>query len=236
MPDFEIIEWNEGNTNLDSLPFLREAYDQKKWAFVSDVVRLLAVYEMGGIYMDTDVELYRSLEDYLNYNAFFFFQNHYQIATGLGFGACKGNELVGILIDDYRSSKFDVKQMSQIACPVKNTEVICRDIPEFEANSHTQQCGNVLFVDCAEYYSRAKHYGEFSWMDDVHRKALRFAKKKHGHWKLKWIIRNPAIFSYFEKHHIGIASKVYSFIVHDLVDYGVIYWIIRGWQKLTGQG
>lgn len=236
MPEFQIVEWNEENTDLDSIPFLKDAYEHKKWAFVSDVVRLIAVYKMGGIYMDTDVELYQSLEDYLGYDAFFFFQNHSQINTGLGFGARKGNALVQSLIEDYQTSIFDIGEMTAMACPVKNTAVIAREIPEFVSNSRTQLYHNMLFVDCAEYYARAKHYGEFSWMDDVHRKALKFAKKRHGHWKLKSIIRNPSIFSFLDKHHMTALSKVYSFLVHDFMDYGLIYWIYRCWQKLTGQG
>jgi hypothetical protein len=117
--------------------------------------------------------------------------------------------------------------MTAMACPVKNTAVIAREIPEFVSNSRTQLYHNMLFVDCAEYYARAKHYGEFSWMDDVHRKALKFAKKRHGHWKLKSIIRNPSIFSFLDKHHMTALSKMYSFLVYDLVDYGLIYWIYR---------
>lgn len=236
MPDFQIKEWNEENTDLDEIPFLREAYDQKKWAFVSDVVRLMAVYKEGGIYMDTDVELYCSFEEYLQYDAFFFFQNHYQIATGLGFGGCAGNSLLKKLIDDYKTSEFLVDHMREITCPVKNTAVICREIPEFVANSHTQLHQNMLFVHCEEYYSKAMHYGEFSWADEQHRKALRFAKKKHGHWKIKRIIRHPKVFYVLEKCHLGLISRAYSFLVHDFIDYGIAYWAVRCWQKLTKRG
>ena len=57
-PDYEIIEWNEDNFDIDYCPYVREAYDAKKWAFVSDVARLYALVKMGGIYMDTDVDLH----------------------------------------------------------------------------------------------------------------------------------------------------------------------------------
>lgn len=73
MPDWEIIEWNEDNTDLSCCAFAEEAYKCKKWAFVSDFVRLKAVYECGGIYLDTDVELYESFENLINNNAFMFF-------------------------------------------------------------------------------------------------------------------------------------------------------------------
>ena len=55
LPDFEIIEWNENNVDLNECPFIKEAYENKKWAFVADYVRTKAIYEMGGIYLDTDI-------------------------------------------------------------------------------------------------------------------------------------------------------------------------------------
>lgn len=56
-PDYEIIEWNEDNFDIDQYPYLRWCYDNKKWAFLSDFARLLVVYQNGGIYFGTDVEL-----------------------------------------------------------------------------------------------------------------------------------------------------------------------------------
>ena len=56
-PEYQIVEWNEQNFDVNAIPFMRDAYRAKKWAFVSDVARLKILYEHGGIYMDTDVEL-----------------------------------------------------------------------------------------------------------------------------------------------------------------------------------
>lgn len=56
-PDYEIIEWNENNWDINYNQYTREAYQAKKWAFVSDVARLDIVYRYGGLYLDTDVEL-----------------------------------------------------------------------------------------------------------------------------------------------------------------------------------
>ena len=58
MPEYEIIEWNESNFDVNMMDYTREAYEQKKWAFVSDVVRTYALNTYGGIYFDTDVELF----------------------------------------------------------------------------------------------------------------------------------------------------------------------------------
>lgn len=62
-PEYEIIEWNENNFDLTENRYAREAYEQKKWAFVSDYARLKIVYEQGGIYMDVDVELIKPLDE-----------------------------------------------------------------------------------------------------------------------------------------------------------------------------
>lgn len=58
MPDYDIIEWNETNFDVNIIDYVREAYEQKKWAFVSDAVRTYVLKEYGGIYFDTDVELF----------------------------------------------------------------------------------------------------------------------------------------------------------------------------------
>ena len=70
MPDWQVIRWDESNFPVDFCPYTAEAYRQRKWAFVSDVARLKALSEMGGVYMDTDFKLYSSLEPYRDNNAF----------------------------------------------------------------------------------------------------------------------------------------------------------------------
>jgi len=68
-PDYEIIEWNDSNSPLDDNNYVRDAYEQKKWAFVSDYVRSKVMYEHGGIYMDTDMELKLPLDEFLDEKA-----------------------------------------------------------------------------------------------------------------------------------------------------------------------
>lgn len=70
LPDYEIVEWNDTNFNINKNDFVREAYEQGKYAFVTDYVRLYALYHYGGVYMDTDVEVVKSLDDLLVNRAF----------------------------------------------------------------------------------------------------------------------------------------------------------------------
>lgn len=125
-PDYEIIEWNEDNYDLQNAPlYVKQAYAKKKWAFVTDYVRLQIVYEFGGIYLDTDVELLQPLDFLLVHNAFFGFQHDNCISTGLGFGAIKGLTLLLNIMEDYSNIPF-VKSdgsMDLTACPERNSHV-----------------------------------------------------------------------------------------------------------------
>lgn len=83
LPDYEIKEWNEDNFDLELYPYVREAYNNRKFAFVTDVVRLYALYTEGGIYMDTDVEVLKPLDCFLNHQAFSGFEDEYNVPTGI---------------------------------------------------------------------------------------------------------------------------------------------------------
>lgn len=104
-PDYEIKEWNEDNFDLDLYPYVREAYDARKFAFVTDVVRLYALYHEGGIYMDTDVEVIKPLDSLLAYDAVSGFESPTQIQTGL-MASRDGHPLFKELLDEYNGIHF----------------------------------------------------------------------------------------------------------------------------------
>lgn len=83
LPEYEIKEWNEDNFDINSYPYVREAYANRRFAFVTDVVRLYALYHEGGIYMDTDVEVLKPLDTLLEYDLVSGFESETQIPTGL---------------------------------------------------------------------------------------------------------------------------------------------------------
>lgn len=100
LPDYEIVEWNESNFNLDSNIFTREAYSKKKWAFVTDYVRAFALYNVGGIYLDTDVEIRHNLDVFLQHQAFTGFEEVGFPFTAL-WGAKKGHNWPKKILDYY---------------------------------------------------------------------------------------------------------------------------------------
>ena len=82
MPDWEYQLWNEDNFDVDSTPYTKEAYEARKYAFVSDYVRLWALCNEGGVYLDTDVEAFKPLDDLLGYGAFAGFEGSKHVPMG----------------------------------------------------------------------------------------------------------------------------------------------------------
>ena len=123
-PDYEIICHNEDNFDLSQNRYMREAYEEIKWAFVSDFARLKIIYDNGGIYLDTDVELIKPIDDLLENKGFMGFDEKGIDATGLGNGAEKGNEIIGEFLKDYYDIPFVLPDGSYdlTPCPDRNTE------------------------------------------------------------------------------------------------------------------
>ena len=100
-PDYEIIEWNEENFDVNRNGYTRMCIQQKKYAFLSDYVRLLVVAEHGGVYFDTDVELLRPIDHLLENRAFFGFETPEYVASGLGFGSEAHSTAIEAMLREY---------------------------------------------------------------------------------------------------------------------------------------
>ena len=110
-PEYDIIEWNESNFDVFACQYAREAYEAGKWAFVSDYARYKILYEQGGIYLDTDVEVIAPFGEILS-GAFMGCENPdtstpLAINPGLGFGAEAGHPFLREMLDEYEKSPFD---------------------------------------------------------------------------------------------------------------------------------
>lgn len=107
-PDYEICEWNERNSDIDANPFVKEAYHAKKWAFVSDYVRVQKVYEYGGFYMDTDMEATSSFDDLLIYDCVCGFEILKKPFSAF-FGAIPKHIFVGDMLSYYKNQQYFVE-------------------------------------------------------------------------------------------------------------------------------
>lgn len=107
MPDWEYKLWNEENFDTNSIPYTKEAYAASKYAFVSDVARLKALHDEGGLYLDTDVEVFRSLEPLLGRKAFAGFEGSKHKPVGTCVMASEaGGEWVAEMLEAYRGRHF----------------------------------------------------------------------------------------------------------------------------------
>lgn len=114
LPDYEIVEWNEDNFDVNSITYTAEAYAAKKYAFVSDYARFKILFEHGGIYFDTDVEVIRPMDDIISAGSFMGFEINPKesdcsfgaVAPGLGLGVNPGLGLYAELLDFYSEQHF----------------------------------------------------------------------------------------------------------------------------------
>ena len=150
-PDFEIIEWNEDNFDVNMNVYTRYCYENKKWAYLSDFARLYVVAENGGIYFDTDVELVKPLDVLLGFEAFYGFETEKYVATGLGFGAEKNHPTIISMVEEYEKlMKEPTESFTFVTCPIHNTEALIKF--GFVGNGKRQTvCGAEIFP--IEYFN-----------------------------------------------------------------------------------
>lgn len=125
-PDYEIKIWNESNYDVKKIQYTKEAYESGKWAFVSDYARLDIIYNYGGIYLDTDVELLANIDELLYNQSFCGFETSEYVAFGLGFGSVRKNHILKSMMEVYENMTFINKDGSfnQTTCPIIQTKVL----------------------------------------------------------------------------------------------------------------
>ncbi|TNU75055.1 glycosyltransferase family 32 protein, partial [Lactococcus cremoris] len=105
-PDYEIKQWSEKNYDVNKIQYIKEAYQEKKFAFVTDVARLDIIWNEGGIYLDTDVELIKSLDELLYNSLYLGMERAGRVNTGLGFGAEVNHPIVRANLELYTNIPF----------------------------------------------------------------------------------------------------------------------------------
>lgn len=223
-PDYEIIEWNESNFDVNCCNYVREAYQAKKWAFVSDVARLYIIAQNGGIYLDTDVEIVKPFDSLLENEGFMGFESKEFVALGLGFGAVEGNRLVQELADAYRSLSFIKADGSYNLKPIPQytTEILKRH--GLQPNGQYQVIDGIAMLPmeylCPFEFTTGKmkitpntysiHWFDASWMDVDKQYQVRL------NWKLNKFLPSSVAYGFarfiaIAKYHgVGEACKKIS--------------------------
>lgn len=151
-PDYEIVEWNEDNFDIHSNKYVEEAYNAKKWAFVTDYVRLYALYHNGGIYLDTDVEIIKPIDTFLENNAFSGFETDKYIPTAI-MGAEKGNEWIEYLLSYYDSKRF-IKEDGEYDLTTNVITISKMTVEKYdiELNGELQEISNIFKIYPKDYF------------------------------------------------------------------------------------
>ncbi len=201
-PDAEIIEWNESNYDVHKNVYIRQAYEQKKWAFVTDYMRFDILREQGGVYLDTDVELLKDITP-LTKDNFMGFESEKNVAPGLIMHATAGDPLLREILDYYdQKTQFDMTE---------NVVTIVSDILEKHGlkrdNSLQTVVGYVIYP--TEYFNPkggeygadkitentySIHHYEASWKSPLDRKIMRY-KVKYGNktGRILFTLRHPIL-------------------------------------------
>ena len=194
-PDYEIKEWNETNYDFTKNQYMKEAYDEKKWGFVPDYARLDIVYNHGGIYLDTDVEIVKSFDGLLSNKAFAGFEKSddgtWFVNCGQGFGAEPKNPSIKFIRDFYEEKSFynEDGSLNLLPSPHYTTDSLValgmvRNNTKQELKDITIYTADVL---CPKSMATGKiektkntysiHHFTASWMDEAIVKEIKHSQK-----------------------------------------------------------
>lgn len=204
--DYEIKLWNEDNYDVYKNDYVREAYQSKKWAFVSDFARLDIIYNEGGIYLDTDVELIKSMDNLLDLECFLSSDGS-GINTGIGFGASKNNDVIHKMMELYSSKKFMTLNGPDLTpCTQLNTLIFLDNNYDISSNKICEILGTTILPP--EYFSPITgsqaelkitsntigiHWGSRLWETGITKLKADIRMKLGGELvhKIKKIVKNP---------------------------------------------
>lgn len=203
-PEYEIKRWDESNLDLDKYQFVKDAIQNKKYAFASDVLRTEILYEYGGVYFDIDVELIKPIDTILNnFDCVMGFETSNLLNPGLFIASQKGNEDLKNILNIYKTLKFDVNNLINLTV----CEVFTKYFEQkgLKRENKTQQIDNTMFY-ASEYFSPI----------DVITNKKKITKNTHSiHWyNASWYTPKQKFMSKIKKAAnvctFGLAGKIWN--------------------------
>lgn len=205
-PDYEIVEWNENNFDINTCKYVKEAYNAKKWAFVSDYCRFWVLYNFGGIYMDTDVEILKPLDDLPA--DFVGFESETTVNSGLIRGAAKGDMICREMLDSYEKDSFILENGEYNPCTVCERETAVLQKHGLVVNGELQVVADTTVFPTEYFNPKGGNYGKdkitentytvhhyvASWKSPLDQKIMAY-KLKYGvkKGKLLFTLRHPVL-------------------------------------------
>lgn len=232
LPDYEIIEWNEQNYDVHKIPYISQAYDAKKYAFVSDYARFDILYEYGGIYFDTDVEVIKSLEDIIEQGNFAGVESPGKIAAGLGLASSEMCPIYKEILDSYKKSSF-ITTNGQIDL----TTVVTRVSDIFKKHGFTDE-NRIQIIENVTIYP-----SEYFCPKDYKTGVIKITDNTYSihHYDASWTsvaqrkydsVRRKNYEKYGKK--IGKCFSFIPFLTWQIKDYGVKFFIKKTLDKVLG--
>ena len=204
LPDYEIIRWSEENVNLDECPFIKEAYAKKKWAFVADYARTKAMYEYGGIYFDTDMEVTKNIDELLKTNGGFLgVEDSHMIACGVWYEAKEHSYLATKMLEFYRSQEhFDEENIYSISIPRIISSILNDYDPSLDENQDLKHNETIYKRDYFYPYS-------YDFQNNIFTDNTCMIHYYDASWVPKWEQRNNKIYRMFGEKN---GNKVINFL------------------------
>lgn len=201
-PEATLMEWNETNFDINCCRYVKDAYEQKKWAFVSDFCRYYALFHFGGIYLDTDVEIIRNLQD-LPENFIGFESGAKNVASGLIRGAGVHDEICKLMLDSYENDSFVLSNGSlnkKTVC-VRETEILVQAGLQLEDRI---QNINGTIVYPVEYFCPY----------NFKTKELNITKKTYSihHYSSSWLSNR-------DKERVNLVRKLSQYMPENMAEY-----------------
>jgi hypothetical protein len=181
LPEYQIIEWNDDNFDVNMIPYTRQAYEAKGYAFVSDYARLYVLYQMGGIYLDTDVVLLHNFDDFLNEKAFMSFESARSLCTAV-IGAEKESQYIAELLEKYRNIRF-INDEGKIDWK-PNSERLFHNLFKHKMNRSCIYEGDIITIYPVDYFC-AKDYKTYKMLQTDHTVAIHMLEASWYPWNRK---------------------------------------------------
>lgn len=198
LPEYKFILWNREKFDINSVPWVKEAFAQKKYAFAADYIRLFAVYNYGGIYLDSDIELKKTFDDLLNRKLIIGYENKGQYGIEAGcFGAEKGHAFVEKCLLHYKDLHFvnNDGSFNTKTLPMIMYETVTNDLKKeiFPYDFFTAKSQNLgIIEETSNTY--AIHHFAGTWLTDFEKSVQRATARVYSKYRCKMIGKIILIF------------------------------------------
>lgn len=232
LPDYKFVEWNDSHLNLTNNQYVKEAYQARKFAFVADFFRVYALFNEGGVYLDTDITLSKSFDPFLNLDFFSCYENWREIIHPIStatLGAAKSNLFIKEILDSYENNKFIINgepdvttNVERITTLLKNKKLVAEPYNKFDTLNISSK--EVIFPShyfCEKiegYVNYCVHEFYASWKDDSNDEIIHTEQEQP--YKVKFKLNKKVVFVKLKQETIpnrilasfSFKKKKYAFI------------------------